>query len=557
MVEALAGVKTLRGILTWVEGRAPGHGEAGGAGATQGEGAASDEGAAPDAGDAGEVTPAEARPVAEDGAPGDTDGPPVPARTTRYRFALTPAPSPRADWPLAGRRVALTADDQGVADAFAAGLAEAGAEVVPVAPEGDAAAVAGCDALVLLHTLGRPADLDPGRRIFAVADLARTALEGGTGVVLTATALGGRLGLAMNGHDPLAAGGLAGLTKTMAKEWPAARVRCVDLDPGEDASALAAHLVAELGSEDDLVEVGWDRGARVRLDPVADAVEVDAVPLDLDREAVVLLTGGARGITARVARALAERHAPTLVLLGRSPRPSGSEPKALAAARTEVELRAALVELGQAKTPGEAGRLARRILADREIRMTLAALEATGAGVEYHSVDVRDPVAFGAVLDDVLARHGRLDLVIHGAGVNEDKLLRHKTEESFRRVFDTKVTGALTLAERLPPEPRLVFFSSIASAFGNRGQGDYAAANDVLDKLAHALDGHRAGRVISVNWGPWAGGGMVTPELEAEYGRRGIGLIDPEDGVDRLLEAIARGDGPQVILMRAHPDRLR
>ena len=102
----------------------------------------------------------------------------------------------------------------------------------------------------------------------------------------------------------------------------------------------------------------------------------------------------------------------------------------------------------------------------------------------------------------------------------------------------------------------MVFFSSIAAAFGNRGQADYAAANDALDKIALSLSHRMDGRVLSVNWGPWAGSGMVTEELEREFTRRGLGLISPETGVQRLLDELNRPDATafQVLLMQGQPN---
>src|SRR5690606_22806892 len=113
--------------------------------------------------------------------------------------------------------------------------------------------------------------------------------------------------------------------------------------------------------------------------------------------------------------------------------------------------------------------------------------------------------------------------------------LRHKTLESFERVFDTKVQSALTLAEKLRSDTRfVVFFSSISGAFGNRGQVDYAAANDCLDVLAQKLKNKLPARVLSINWGPWSSIGMVRPELDREYARRGVALISPDEGVERF-----------------------
>ena len=77
----------------------------------------------------------------------------------------------------------------------------------------------------------------------------------------------------------------------------------------------------------------------------------------------------------------------------------------------------------------------------------------------------------------------------------------------------------------------------------------------IRDSLAHALKHRLSGRVLSINWGPWGGVGMVSPELMREYAIRGIGLIDPDAGVasffDELLHVNA--SDAQVILMRGDP----
>jgi NAD(P)-dependent dehydrogenase (short-subunit alcohol dehydrogenase family) len=210
--------------------------------------------------------------------------------------------------------------------------------------------------------------------------------------------------------------------------------------------------------------------------------------------------------------------------------------------------------------PAEIEATCARVLAAREIRASLAALTAAGASPTYHQVDVRDGVALGGLVDAIYARHGRLDGVIHGAGVVEDKLARDKTPESFARVFETKVNGALAIAKHARDDIAfIVFFSSISATFGNRGQSDYAAANDFLDRLAADLKRRLSARVLSINWGPWGGAGMVSPELTREYAKRGIGLIDPEAGVASFLDELLHGsiNDAQVILMRGDPAALR
>jgi hypothetical protein len=132
--------------------------------------------------------------------------------------------------------------------------------------------------------------------------------------------------------------------------------------------------------------------------------------------------------------------------------------------------------------------------------------------------------------------------VIHGAGVIEDKLRRGKTPESFERVFGTKVDSALTLVRKLDPKGVKFFalFASISSRYGNRGQSDYAAANEVLSKLACDLDRKWPGRVVSVAWGPWAEVGMVA-DLEKHLVARGLKLIEPEVGARFAVDEVVYG----------------
>jgi NAD(P)-dependent dehydrogenase (short-subunit alcohol dehydrogenase family) len=170
-------------------------------------------------------------------------------------------------------------------------------------------------------------------------------------------------------------------------------------------------------------------------------------------------------------------------------------------------------------------------------------VRAAGATADYRQADVRDPEAVRRLVQDVYRRYGRLDGVVHGAGVIEDALLEQKSPESFRRVLETKVVGALALAAAVVPGSLrfLVFFSSVAGRFGNRGQVDYAAANQVLDKLALVLADRLPGRVVSIGWGPWASAGMVSEAVRARFVERGVRLVPAAAGARMLAEELRPG----------------
>ncbi|MBE3202618.1 SDR family NAD(P)-dependent oxidoreductase [Frankia sp. CH37] len=453
---------------------------------------------------------------------------------------------------LAGTRFVVVEGDLGIGLALSSLLEQAGAQVRIVSADNVEAvaqleAEPGADGLFWVASAGSPASVGSG--LPEAFGALRAAALAGPRRLFVVTGLGGDLGRGGDDAELAPGVGLAGLVRTLAHELPDTEVRLVDVHPKEAPRRIAERLLAEMFDPAAPVVVGYREN--IRITPELRAVELapdgrgTAGPAGLDASGVVLLTGGARGITARTAVALARATGCAVELVGRTPLPDGPEDPATVAALDAPALRRALIETG-VRRPAEIEKRIGRILAEREIRATLAALGEAASSVRYHAVDVRDGAAVAAVVADVYARHGRLDGVVHGAGVLEDRLLRSKTPESFDRVFRTKVDGAGALLDALRPDVGfVVLFGSVAGVFGNRGQVDYAAANDALDVLAHRASARLTGRVVSVDWGPWgveagaaAGRGMVSEELAREYARRGIGLIDPDEGVAALLREL-------------------
>jgi NAD(P)-dependent dehydrogenase (short-subunit alcohol dehydrogenase family) len=366
--------------------------------------------------------------------------------------------------------------------------------------------------------------------------------KNGSAVLLSATAMGGKMGFGDDLPADFSAGhgGVAGFTKSLGHEWPEVTVRVVDIDGETPATHVADLLLSELGDADGPFEVGCagDRRLTWQVDP--GPLAKDAPVVELGPDSTVLITGGARGITAKVALELARRYRPKLVLVGTSALPTDEPPETVGLSGA-AEIKAAILARQPDLKPASIETIYRRLLKDREIRANLDAIRAAGSSVDYRAVDVRDEAVFGALLDELNASGG-ITGVIHGAGVIEDKLLRDKTPESFDRVFGTKVDSALILSRKLDPTKVKFFalFSSITSRYGNRGQADYAAANEILSKLACDLDRRWPGRVVSIAWGPWAEVGMVA-ELEKHLVARGLKLIDPAVGAALAVDEIVFG----------------
>ncbi|WP_435010544.1 type I polyketide synthase [Tundrisphaera lichenicola] len=507
------------------------------------------------------------------------------------RLILESVPSPisqERSGLLAGGVVAITDDGRGIAQAVASELREAGHPVVLAGPDlVDFRSPSGVDRWLqkarnngrlagIIHLLplreAPGAGLDPSawatrmgeevRGLFLLAkaagpDLERASRQGDAAFV-AATGMGGTFGSAATHLDFFPGqGGVAGLVKTLAREWPGVRSRVVDLDPRDKSRVLADRLLTEILSDDDWSEVGYDGGRRVRLKAVASPLKPARSPeIELAPGEPVLVTGGARGITATLTAELARRWRPTLLVLGRSPLPGESEDLETSRIDSPVDLKAVLhARLRQGKgrvSPADLERAYRSTLGAREIRANLAAFRSAGATVEYAPVDVRDPAALGPILERWRRKFGDPVGLIHGAGVIQDKLIRDKTLESFDQVVGTKIDGVLNLARLLRPDPIrfAALFSSIAGRFGNLGQSDYAVANEVLNKLAIWLDRRWSGRVVSMIWGPWSGVGMVS-DLEEHLGAQGLGMIRPETGRSLLIDELTRGRKGEVEVIAA------
>ncbi len=386
--------------------------------------------------------------------------------------------------------------------------------------------------------------------LFNLVQTAEKDLRESNGRVLAVTRIDGSFGsVAPFGNEfwP-GAGGVCGLVKTLAREWPEAISRVIDVGREESIRTIAEIVLKELRSDDRSGEVGYVSDRRVALLPGLESLSGRKESISLDRKSVVLITGGARGITAEAAMELSRRFACTLILVGRAGLPSEAEPRETAGIADAKQLKAvlhkALESSGDKVTPAKIEAAYARLMRERETRENLAAMRTAGSTVEYHAVDVADAQNFGRLIDDVYQRHGRIDGVIHGAGVIEDKLIRDKTLESFRRVCEPKICGAFTLAAKLQPATLkfMMFFSSVSGRYGNRGQADYAAANEVLDKLALSLNAKWKARVAALLWGPWEStGGMVSAELAKQFAKAGIHIISRNEGRKAVVDEILLG----------------
>jgi acyl transferase domain-containing protein/NADP-dependent 3-hydroxy acid dehydrogenase YdfG len=407
--------------------------------------------------------------------------------------------------------------------------------------------------MVFLGGLRRLASIDEAleveREAFRAARALARSLPQDGGVFVTLQDTGGDFGLGGADKDQSWLGGLAGLAKTAALEWPGAAVKAIDLERGDRTAAAVAAAIY-----DELLYGGPEREVALLADGARSTPHLVTAPLPgcglgkvaLDDNAVILVTGGARGVTAPALAGLLERGRFRLALLGRTP--SAPEPAHYAGARDETSLQRLILEearaAGRTLTPLEIRQRVRQVLAQREIAANVAALRAQRGEVRYLVADVIDIAELNAALEVVRAEWGPIRGIVHAAGVLSDKLIRDKTDEQFETVFTTKVHGLRNLldATRSDPLQAICLFSSVAARWGNRGQCDYAMANEVLNKVAAAEQRRRgaACHVKAIDWGPWEAG-MVTPELKTHFVSQGVAMLPVAVGARLLADELGRG----------------
>ncbi|MFJ1586522.1 SDR family NAD(P)-dependent oxidoreductase [Streptomyces sp. NPDC088197] len=321
-----------------------------------------------------------------------------------------------------------------------------------------------------------------------------------------------------------------GFARIAHAEQPGTAWRGVDLDPSAPADTCAAHLAEEIGhrawQHDDPAAtpalIAWRAGRRLlkdwRLVPLPAADGATGFPVRPD--GAYLVTGGTRGLGLGLARELVRSGARRLALVGRT-------------------------DLNAAAAADPEGRAAQSL---RDI----AALEASGAEVLLLTADVGVPEDLRRALRDCRERFGTLTGVLHAAGVPAGGMAVRLTPGTARTVLAPKVLAMGPLAELVGPgtpeadRPELlVLYSSAVSVFGGLGEGDYSAANTVLDAYGAALADAAAAstKVLSVAWGPWqhddwqaeASGGALADRVREHRARYGFS----ESGGNALLGRLA------------------
>ncbi|MDH3500283.1 MAG: SDR family NAD(P)-dependent oxidoreductase, partial [Acidimicrobiia bacterium] len=360
--------------------------------------------------------------------------------------------------------------------------------------------------------------------------------EPGTFLV-SATRLGGLHGYGPDGATAPMGGAVTGFTKAFKREKPDALVKAVDFPASRRTAALADALVEETLTDPGAVEIGRRDGHRWTVGITVQPLPEQSAGITLGRDSVFVITGAAGSIVSAITADLARASGGTFHLLDLTPEPDRHDPDIAAFGEDPDGLKRTIFERLKATGTKATPALVERELAGIERRhaalATIRVVEAAGGTAVYHSVDLTDGNAVGAAMAQVTADHAKVDVLLHAGGLEISRLLPDKERREYDLVFDVKADGWFNLIKGLADTPiaSTVVFSSVAGRFGNNGQTDYSAANDLLCKYtAHQRFNGADTLGVAIDWTAWGDIGMAT--------RGSIPTVMKAVGID-MLPAVA------------------
>ena len=471
-----------------------------------------------------------------------------------------------------GKRVVVMPDKGGVAPSLTQALRAKGVEVLQVgdAPTAEslvtqlqnwakAGAIEGLYWLPALDDEGSVAALDVNTwrealrvRVKLLYAAMRTLYEHIAkpgNFLVSATRLGGQQGYDAAGATAPLGGAVVGFSKAYKRERPDAFVKAVDFEPERKPEEIAKALIEETLRDPGAIEIGYKNYLRWTIG-LEEQSAADGQPgITLDENTIFLITGAAGSIVSAITADLAAASGGTFYLLDVVPVPDPNNPDLKLFVSDKEALKRELFSRIQAR-----GERATPVMIEKELaaleraqaaQTAIDAVRAAGGTAQYFSVDLRNVEAVANVIGQIRDRSGRVDVLLHAAGVERSHPLSEKQPAEFDLVFDVKADGFFNLLRSIGDMPlgATVVFSSIAGRFGNSGQTDYSAANDLLCKITSSFRITRLQtRGIAIDWTAWGGIGMASRgSIPKIMEAAGIETLAREAGVPIVRRELTAG----------------
>ncbi|MAT48924.1 MAG: hypothetical protein CMA27_03740 [Euryarchaeota archaeon] len=381
-----------------------------------------------------------------------------------------------------------------------------------------------------------------------------------SGIVVSVSAMDGRHGN-RGSHFNSVAAGAHGLIKSYSKERENLICTALDVHPDlmSNTQELAKHIVRESLCKQELVEIGLDRDLRRWKLVLFDEALIDK-RTELSND-VLIVSGGGSGVTAASCIALASssrNSSSTFVLLGRTELISETsewvnDDDEMIQQR-KLELREQLIKEKGTVNMVEWENAWKPYARSIDINLTINAIESTGNYARYFSCDVNESKSLSKIGSLIGKDIGAITGIIHGAGIEDSKLIGDKDTEIFEKVVSIKTNGWINLFKAAEDsgtkDLRIACcFTSIAGRFGNAGQTDYSAANCILDAEMSRLNAIGNTRGIAIAWTGWREVGMATKgSIEKVFEQAGIQTVGLERGVQLFVDEFLRNGKRRVVI---------
>lgn len=323
----------------------------------------------------------------------------------------------------------------------------------------------------------------------------------------------------------LGEGDFSGYTRALAStlhlERPDLRIRIIDFDSRALVNGMAQKILDELQTKDLYSISGYDRGLKRKV-PVfqkSDPITYKSRNLQWSSKDVVLVTGGAKGITAKCALEFGKHTKARMILVGRSPTPTNPKDK------------------------------------ENEIIQTLHEFKNQNIPCEYHSCDITNKENVNALIQKIQKKHGEITGIIHGAGLNHLRRLKQAALEEIYEESLPKAAGMIHILDSIRENPPklIMAMTSVIGVTGMPGSGWYGFANELLHLTLKQFNAeHPKTQIQCVAYSVWDEVGMGVrlgslPHLQ----EKGIGAIPIQEGVSRFGKLIKFDPGTDQVIVVA------
>jgi enediyne polyketide synthase len=292
---------------------------------------------------------------------------------------------------------------------------------------------------------------------------------------------------------------------------------CADREPAHIAEAI----IQELADERPFGSARYDADGRrlVGKPRLQSRTSYPRRTTSISADDVVLITGGAKGITAQCALALARETQATIILVGSTPAPEAEDQSTGA----------------------------------HEIRATLANFRDEGLRCAYRRCNLAVRQDVERLIANVRSEYGSVDVVVHGAGLNHPRRVEEPDASEVLSEVAPKVVGAVHLFDALDDAPPKMFvaLTSVIGVIGMPHNAWYAFANQSLDRsLGRFAARHPSVETASLAYSIWDEVGMGAKLGSIErLGKLGIDAIPMEEGAARFVELVTHDPGARQVII--------